>query len=119
MNNIGLGFLTNTDPTGRISDGAEAKIMTINDCVLQDVNIDYAPNGWAAYNDGYPIQTRLNLTFKETQMITKQQFTGSAIEGNFNDSQYMGTAIDKEVASLGGTRKDFMTGSNGFGNYGE
>jgi hypothetical protein len=84
MNNIGLGFLTNTDPTGRISDGAEAKIMTINDCVLQDVNIDYAPNGWAAYNDGYPIQTRLNLTFKETQMITKQQFTGSAIEANAN-----------------------------------
>jgi len=88
MSNIGLGFLTNTDPTGTIKSGAEAKIMSINDCVLQDVNIDYAPNGWAAYNDGYPIQTRLNLTFKETEMITKQQFKGSAIEINGNREEY-------------------------------
>jgi hypothetical protein len=84
MNNIGLGFLTNVDPTGTITSGEEAKIMTINDCVLENVSIDYAPNGWSAYNDGYPIQTRLTLTFKETQMITKQQFKGSAIDVNYS-----------------------------------
>jgi hypothetical protein len=82
LNNIGLGFLTNADPTGTITSGAEAKIMTINDCVLENVAVDYAPNGWAAYNDGYPVQTRLTMTFKETQMITKQQFTGTAIADN-------------------------------------
>ena len=71
MNNIGLGFLTTSNPTKTIDGGAEAKVMTINDCVLQNVNIDYAPNGWAAYNDGYPIQTRLMLTFKEIKIITK------------------------------------------------
>jgi hypothetical protein len=71
MNNIGLGFLTSANPTKSIESGAEAKIMTINDCVLENVNIDYAPNGWAAYNDGYPIQTRMILTFKEIKIVTK------------------------------------------------
>jgi hypothetical protein len=112
MSNIGLGFLTNTDPTGTITSGAEAKIMSINDCVLQDVNIDYAPNGWAAYNDGYPIQTRLNLTFKETEMITKQQFKGSAIEANYNRPDAGGT----EFVPLPGLNMDLNSeamGENG------
>ena len=72
LSNIGLGFLTTTNPTSTITNGAQAKIMVVNDCFLENVNVDYAPNGWAAYNDGYPIQTRLTLTFKENQIITKE-----------------------------------------------
>jgi len=93
MNNIGLGFLSNTnnplgvDGNGVITNGNPAKVMTINDCVLENVNIDYAPNGWAAYNDGYPVQTRLTLQFKETQMITKNQFRGSQIADNYAAGQ--------------------------------
>jgi hypothetical protein len=48
-------------------------VFEIGDCVLSNVNVDYAPNGWAAYNDGFPIQTRLTLQFKEMDIVTKQK----------------------------------------------
>lgn len=82
MSNIGLGFLTTQNPTDTITKGADAKIMTINDCVLENVMIDYAPNGWAAYNDGYPIQTRLTLSFKETKIVTKEDIKNSKVSTN-------------------------------------
>jgi hypothetical protein len=71
--------------------------MTVNDCFLADVNVDYAPNGWAAYNDGYPVQTKLTLTFKETTMITKNQFRGSAVAANYNNTQ---NNIDYKIANF-------------------
>ena len=80
LNNIGLGFLNSENPTNTVKNAAEAKIMEINDCVLQSVNIDYAPNGWAAYNDGYPIQTRLTLTFKEMQIYTKMSTAARTVD---------------------------------------
>ena len=64
--------------TGALSSGLtqslnNAKIYTVHHpCVLKDINVDYAPNGWASYKDGYPIQTRLTLQFKETDIVTKQ-----------------------------------------------
>jgi hypothetical protein len=89
LNSSGLGFLTqSSNPAGAIDAGAAAKVMTVNDCFLSDVNVDYAPNGWAAYNDGYPIQTKLTLTFKETTMVTKsdKQFAGGPVSNNYNRS---------------------------------
>lgn len=50
-----------------------SKLFTIGDCVLTNVNVDYAPNGWAAYGDGYPVQTRLTLQFKEMDIVTKDR----------------------------------------------
>jgi hypothetical protein len=81
LTNSGLGFLTTG--TKDISGAPPAKLFTINDCVLENVNVDYAPNGWAAYNDGYPVQTRLTLQFKETQMLTKENFKGSKVYNNY------------------------------------
>lgn len=70
--NTGLGFLNTFNQTGTIKSGtSNSKLFTLQECVLKDVSVDYAPNGWAAYNDGYPVQTRLNLRFIETQIITK------------------------------------------------
>jgi hypothetical protein len=54
-------------------------------CVLQSVDLDYAPNGFAAYETvgenspragatGTPVATRLSLTFKETSIVTKHDF---------------------------------------------
>jgi hypothetical protein len=119
LNSSGLGFLTQLEsPTGAIQNAPAAKVMTVNDCFLSDVNIDYAPNGWAAYNDGYPVQTKLTLVFKETTMVTKsdKQFAGGSVSNNF---EFSNPGIQSEVEKLGGTRNDFLTGSNGFGNYGE
>lgn len=41
------------------------------DCVLTDINVDYAPNGFAAHNDGAPVQTQLTLSFQEIEIVTK------------------------------------------------
>jgi len=117
LNKTGLNVLAGNSNT--VTNGKPSKTFTVNDCVLEGVSIDYAPNGWATYNDGYPVQTTLILNFKETTMYTKREMSKTAVAGNYQASQFMGSVIDKEVASLGGTRQDFMTGSNGFGNYGE
>jgi hypothetical protein len=85
LTNSGLSFLTtNSNPTSTISSAPSAKVFSVNDCVLENVQIDYAPNGWASYNDGYPVQTRLNLQFKETVMPTKQSITNAAIASNYS-----------------------------------
>lgn len=87
LSNSGLGFLTTSSPTNTITNGNTAKIMTLNDCVLQKVDIDYAPNGWAAYSDGHAVQTRLLLTFKEMSMPTKQNIENSRVQNNYNNQQ--------------------------------
>jgi hypothetical protein len=64
--------------------GAEnPNIPPISTCVLQTVDVDYAPSGFAAYevledggapkigSTGMPVGIRLGLVFKETQIITK------------------------------------------------
>lgn len=68
----------------------------IGSCVLQSVDLDYAPNGFAAYETvgensptkggtGTPVATRLSLTFKETSIVTKHDFdTGRTRAGSKN-----------------------------------
>lgn len=92
LNNSGLGFLTQGS-TSSISNANDAKIFKVNDCVLENVSVDYAPNGWSAYKDGYPVQTRLTLQFKETTMITKDQFRGSQIQANYNTQQQINSTL--------------------------
>ena len=41
------------------------------DCVLEDISVDYAPNGWAAHTDGAPIQSHLSLSFHEVETVDK------------------------------------------------
>ena len=64
--------LNPTNPS-TIGGSENTKLFSIQDCVLTNVNVDYAPNGWAAYSDGHPVQTRLTLQFKEMDIITKKQ----------------------------------------------
>jgi hypothetical protein len=60
-------------PQNAIQSGIQnAKLFTIGDCVITNIQVDYAPNGWAAYDDGYPIQTRLTLQFQEMDIRTKK-----------------------------------------------
>jgi hypothetical protein len=41
------------------------------DCALMSVGVNYAPNGWAAFDNGAPVQTTLNLHFKEIQALDR------------------------------------------------
>jgi hypothetical protein len=43
------------------------------DCVLDDISVDYAPNGFAAHTDGAPIQTHLTLTFQEVEILDRKR----------------------------------------------
>jgi len=65
-------IISGSNPTTDITNAKQAKIFTINDCVLKDVSVNYAPNGWASYQDGFPIQTTLSLRFSEINIVTKQ-----------------------------------------------
>jgi hypothetical protein len=45
----------------------------IGECVLENVTVDYAPNGFVTFNDGSPVQTRLTLQFKEIEIVDKNK----------------------------------------------
>ena len=92
-------------------------IDKVSTCVLTDIQVDYAKTGgFTAYEvegentpslgrTGMPVGIGLSLTFMETQILTKEYYNKGGAAG--------------EVQRLGGTVQDFLSGSNGFGNYGE
>jgi hypothetical protein len=49
------------------------RIFKVGKCILETVNVDYAPNGWAAYSGGAPVQTQLTLQFKEIQILDRNR----------------------------------------------
>jgi hypothetical protein len=52
--------------------GVKNKNVTqVAQSVIQDIDVNYAPNGWATHSDGAPVQTTLTMTFKEIQLIDR------------------------------------------------
>ena len=56
------------------------------DCVLDSMDVNHTPNGFAAHTDGSPIQTQLTLTFKEIELVEK----GRLSKGYINPSNDKG-----------------------------
>ena len=62
-------------------------IPKVSTCVLSTIDVDYAPNGFAAYEvfednnipteggTGMPVGIRMGLVFKETRIMTKQEIS--------------------------------------------
>ena len=61
-------------------------IPKISTCVLTNINVDYAPSGFSSYEipgqfspnmggTGMPVAIRLSLNFKETEFMTKDNYT--------------------------------------------
>lgn len=49
-------------------------IPRINTCVLERVDVDYAPTGaWSTFENGHPVHLRMVLTFKELFIIDKKK----------------------------------------------
>lgn len=46
-------------------------LFRTKNCVLESVNLDYGPNGFATYRDGVPVEVRMQLTFQETVMLDR------------------------------------------------
>ena len=67
-------------------------IPKISTCVLESLDVDYAPGGFSAYEvpnqkasiggTGMPVAIRLSLQFKETEIMTKTSFSGAPIQEN-------------------------------------
>ena len=73
-------------------------IPTVSTCVLESIDVDYAPNGFAAYetgNDntpikgktGMPVAIRLDLRFKEVEILTKRYFDNKSVSKSNQEKQ--------------------------------
>ena len=64
------------------------------DCVLTDIDVNYAPSGFAAHIDGAPVQTQLTLSFQEIEVVTKAKLAAGygADVGSFTSSDVNGVA---------------------------
>ena len=45
----------------------------ITTCVLVNVDVNYTPNGVRSFEDGSPTQIQMTLTFRETEILTKEK----------------------------------------------
>jgi hypothetical protein len=48
-------------------------VTRVGESVIESIDVNYAPNGWATHSDGAPVQTTLTMTFKETQLVDRTQ----------------------------------------------
>jgi hypothetical protein len=74
-------------------------IPKVSTCVLSTIDVDYAPNGFAAYEvfeengipkkggTGMPVGIRMGLVFKETRIMTKQEINKQNTDGRSFYSQ--------------------------------
>lgn len=74
-------------------------IPAIGTCVLTNVQVNFAPRGWSAYEvagenapalgrTGMPVAIQMSLSFRETTYITKEDFTNHETNANkFNKTQ--------------------------------
>ncbi len=52
---------------------ANPYVHKIGRSVLENISVDYGPNGWATFNDGSPVQIRMSLQFTETVIVDKNR----------------------------------------------
>jgi hypothetical protein len=57
----------------KIGQNENQYVPKYGDCVLSDIDVNYAPNGFAAHENGAPVQTTLNLTFKEIVIVDRDK----------------------------------------------
>ncbi|MFZ4599683.1 MAG: hypothetical protein ACOYNN_13645 [Terrimicrobiaceae bacterium] len=60
-----LDFLFNGQRNNNVTRVAES--------VIESIDVNYAPNGWSAHDDGAPVQTTLTMNFKEIELIDKDK----------------------------------------------
>ena len=64
---------------GGTSSDENTRLFKVGDCVLESVNVDYAPSGWSAHPGGAPIQTILNLEFSEIHIVHRERLQSGEI----------------------------------------
>ena len=110
----------------RYNGGINPNIPKVAPCVLTSISVDYAPSGFASYETlmsankperggtGMPVAIRMDLSFKETRIITKQFLKGEREEkynspfgstgGGSTDSVSQGNSVSStQIDSAGFT----------------
>jgi hypothetical protein len=69
-------------------------IPKISNCVMESMDVDYAPNGFSAYEvpgesaqlgrTGMPVAIRMSLQFKETEIMTKTAYKAQDVSAKYN-----------------------------------
>ena len=63
--------------------GEESSILPkYGNCVLTSMNVNDAPNGFAAFTDGSMVQRTLILNFKELDILTRDYFSGGGVSSS-------------------------------------
>lgn len=47
----------------------------LQNCVINSIDVNYAPNGWTTHTDGAPVQTTLTLEFQEIALVGRDEIT--------------------------------------------
>ena len=55
------------------------RLYKVGRCVLNNVSVDYAPNGWAAFDGGAPVQTTLRLEFTEMEILDRSRMAAGEV----------------------------------------
>lgn len=50
-----------------------SNINKVAESVITNIDVNYSPNGWAAHDDGAPVQTTLTIQFQELELIDKNK----------------------------------------------
>jgi len=45
----------------------------VAESVIENIDVNYSPNGFSTFGDGAPVQTTLTLNFKEIELITREK----------------------------------------------
>ena len=69
------GFFFNPPSVFQIKylhNGSENEYLPkLKKCVLEQVSVDYSPNGWSAFGDGSPTQITMTLAFREVELVDR------------------------------------------------
>lgn len=103
--NIGTNILTSqiggnlfgSNPLNQKNNPAPKIFEVYSECVLENMNLDYAPNGWASYDDGYPVETRLTLQFRELDIVTKDNIRPSQSYFGGNGPKNISDAVSSAI----------------------
>jgi len=86
---LGTALAPSSAKTGKENE----RLFKVGDCVLESMEVDYAPNGWAAHTDGAPVQTSLSLQFKEMNIVHR----GILKKPSAGESQPLKPTIDTNL----------------------
>lgn len=75
---LDLGNST-ADALGGNKDTENERLYKVGTSIIESLSVDYAPNGWAAHENGAPVQTRLTLNFRELEIVTRNRLRDGVV----------------------------------------